>query len=264
MRHLREQYPNETLLYLADQAHVPYGARTVQEIRHYSEEITRFLLHLGAKIIVVACNTASAAALNHLRETFPTVPIVGLEPAVKPAALMTRSGKVGVLATPATFASPRYSSLMTRFAEDVSVLEDPCVGLVDLIEEGQLDTPATADLLGAVLRPMLHAGVDTLVLGCTHYPLVMPLIATISTAESDGAVVSIIDPAPAVARQVGRVLAQSGLHDSPEKVGLVHLFTTADVGTLGRLADYSLGEQFSVTEVQWRNSTLDTAGLDSL
>ena len=113
LRHLRKEYPNETLLYFADQAYVPYGVQSVEDIRHFSEEITRFLLAQGAKIIVVACNTASAAALTYLRELFPDVPIVGMEPAVKPAAMMTKTGKVGVLATPATFASPRYSSLMT-------------------------------------------------------------------------------------------------------------------------------------------------------
>ena len=264
LRHLRKAYPDETLLYFADQAHVPYGSLSVQEIRRYSEEITRFLLDQGAKIIVVACNTASAAALNYLRETFPGVPIVGMEPAVKPAAMMTKSGKVGVLATPATFASPRYGALMTRFAEDVTVFEDPCVGLVNLIEDGQLDAPATTHLLSDVLQPMLRAGVDTLVLGCTHYPLVMPLIEAVIAAESDGAPVAIIDPAPAVMRQVGRVLAQSGLLAAPEKTASIHLFSSADVSTLGRLADYALGEQFSVVEVRWQDSTLETARLDGL
>ena len=264
LRHLRKAYPGETLLYFADQAHVPYGSLSVQDIRRYSEEITRFLLHQGAKIIVVACNTASAAALNHLRETFPGVPIVGMEPAVKPAAMLTKSGKVGVLATPATFASPRYSSLMMRFAEDITVFEDPCVGLVGLIEEGQLDTPATTQLLSDVLQPMLHAGVDTLVLGCTHYPLVRPLIDTIVAVETEGAPVAIIDPAPAVARQVGRVLAQSALLAAPENTGLIHLYTSANMGTLGRMAEYALGDHILVVEVRWCNSTLETAGLDGL
>lgn len=263
LRHLRKEYPHENLLYFADQAHVPYGSLSVEDIRHYSEEITRFLLDQGAKIIVVACNTASAAALTYLRQTFPEVAIVGMEPAVKPAALLTKTGKVGVLATPATFASPRYSSLMTRFAEEVVVYEDPCVGLVELIEQGQLESPATADLLGEIIEPMLQASVDTLVLGCTHYPLVMPLIERVATAKRNDAV-TIIDPAPAVARQVGRVLALSGREAPQMQSGSVYLFTSDDQGTLGRLTAYALGEEIPVIEVPWNQSTLDTARLDSL
>ncbi|MFN2117550.1 MAG: glutamate racemase [Candidatus Promineifilaceae bacterium] len=263
LRHLRKEYPYENLLYFADQAHVPYGSQKIADIQHYSEEITRFLIDRGAKVIVVACNTASAAALNYLRETFPQVPIVGMEPAVKPAAMMTKTGKVGVLATPATFASPRYSSLMIRFAEEVVVYEDPCVGLVDLIEQGRLEALETADLLQGVLQPMLQAGIDTLVLGCTHYPLVLPLIEEVTEIKS-GNPITIIDPAPAVARQVGRVLAQLGLEASPAQSGSVHLFTSADMGTLGPLAKHALGEEFPFVEILWENSTLETARLDSL
>jgi glutamate racemase len=264
LRHLRKDFPNETLLYFADQAHVPYGSLSVEEIQHYSEEITRFLLDRGAKVIVVACNTASAAALSYLRQTFPDVPIVGMEPAVKPAAMMTKSGKVGVLATPATFASPRYSSLMTRFAEGVLVFEDPCVGLVDLIEKGYLESAETADLLNDILQPMLAAGVDTLVLGCTHYPLVLSLIEEVAAAKNDGVPVMIIDPAPAVSRQVGRVLTLSGLAKPQAQYGPVFLFTSADWGTLGPMAEQILGEQIPIVEIPWDKSTLDTARLDSL
>jgi glutamate racemase len=264
LRHLRKDFPHETLLYFADQAHVPYGSLSVEDIQHYSEEITRFLLDRGAEVIVVACNTASAAALSYLRQTFPNVPIVGMEPAVKPAAMMTKSGKVGVLATPATFASPRYSSLMTRFAEAVLVFEDPCVGLVDLIEKGHLESAETAALLSEILEPMLVAGVDTLVLGCTHYPLVLPLIEEVAAAKNDGAPVMIIDPAPAVARQVGRVLAQSGLGTPQAQYGSIYLFTSSDGGILGPLAERILGEQIPAVEIPWDKSKLDTARLDSL
>ncbi len=264
LRHIRSAFPHEKLLYFADQAHVPYGSQSAEDIRKFSESISRFLIEHGAKIIVVACNTASAAALTYLRKAFPDVPIVGMEPAVKPAALMTKTGKVGVLATPATFASPRYSSLMTRFAEEVTVYEDPCVGLVNLIEEGRLDDAETAQLLNAVLQPMLDAGVDTLVLGCTHYPYVLPLIEDIVAARIDEGAASIIDPAPAVARQVGRVLSQAGLLTSEYESGSIHLFTTRDTGTLNFLAEHAFGERVTVTEVQWGSDTLETAGLDSL
>lgn len=259
LRHIRTAYPNEDILYFADQAHVPYGSRSVQEIRRYSAEITRFLFDRGAKIIVVACNTASAAALSYLRDAFPDIPVVGMEPAVKPAAAMTRTGKVGVLATPATFSSPRYDSLMNRFAENVTVLEDPCVGLVSLIEDGKLTAPETAQLLGGVLQPMLDAGVDTLVLGCTHYPLVLPLIEAVVAQVSDAPPIAIIDPAPAVARRVGDVLGRAGLLTPSTGSGSIHLFTTADPGTLSRLAAYTLADKFTVEELSWHNSTLDTA-----
>ncbi len=260
LRHLREAYPAQTLHYFADQAHVPYGSRTVDQIRAYSAEIVRFLIAQGAGIIVVACNTASAAALSYLRELFPDVPIVGMEPAVKPAALMTRTGKVGVLATPATFASPRYSSLMARFAEEVTVFEDPCVGLVELIEQGQLATPATAALLRDILHPMLRQGTDTVVLGCTHYPLVLPLIQDVLAEARGGSAVTIIDPAPAVARQVGRKLGEAGMAVSPASTaGVLHMYTTADAPKLSRLAAVILGQQVEVTEVKWAASSLETA-----
>lgn len=264
LRHLKSDYPSEHLLYFADQAHVPYGSRTLEEVREYSAEIVRFLLEQGAKIIVVACNTASAAALNYLRHTFPDVPIVGMEPAVKPAAAVTRTGKVGVLATPGTFASPRYASLMERFTSGVTVLEDPCVGLVRLIEEGQLDTPATAGLLRDVLQPMLEAGVDTLVLGCTHYPFVQPLIETIVASETRDTAVTIIDPAPAVARQVGRVLATADLLAPATRAGATRLFTTGEPGPLSHLAEKLLGESFVVVRVNWRGAELETATSDRL
>jgi glutamate racemase len=264
LRHLEAFYPHEHLLYFADQAHVPYGSRTAEEIRHYSAEITRFLLDQGAKIIVVACNTASAAALNYLRQTFPEVRIVGMEPAVKPAAAVTRTGKVGVLATPGTFASPRYAALMERFTDGVTVLEDPCVGLVKLIEAGQLDTPATKQLLQDVLRPMVAEGVDTIVLGCTHYPFVRPIIETILAVENENTAVTIIDPAPAVARQVGRVLVDSGFLAPPSQVGVTRLFTTGERALFSQLSEQLLGKSVVVVQVNWRGSKLETVTSGSL
>ncbi|MBP6468981.1 MAG: glutamate racemase [Chloroflexi bacterium] len=221
LNELRRLLPQENLLYVADQAHVPYGSRPLDEIRRFSEAITHFLLAHKAKLVVVACNTASAAALTHLRNTFPIVPFVGMEPAVKPAARQTQSGRVGVLATATTFASERYADLMARYAREVVVWEDPCRGLVGLIESGEVNTPMTMALLRNILDPMLASGVDTLVLGCTHYPFVIPLLRQISGPE-----VMIIDPAPAIARQVERVLQQHKNLASLPAVGEVRLFTT--------------------------------------
>lgn len=204
--------PRESLLYVADTAHVPYGPQPAENILAYSRAISAFLLSEGCKLIVVACNTASAAAINHLRAQWPEVTFVGTEPAVKPAAQSTRSRRVGVLATQGTFRSERYASLMSRFAEDVQVFEDPCLGLVPLIEAGQFDTPATEALLRGILQPMLDRGADTLVLGCTHYPLVSSLIQRIAGPD-----VQLIDPAPAIARRVEMLLQSAdALSQNPE------------------------------------------------
>ena len=259
LRPIQETFPNEHLLYFADQAHVPYGSRSLAEIRHFSEEITRFLLDQGAKIIVVACNTASAAALNSLRETFTQAAFVGMEPAVKPAALETRSGKVGVLATENTFSSLRYAQLMSRFAQDVEVIENPCRGLVSLIEAGDIASADTEALLRRVLVPMLGVGVDTLVLGCTHYPFVRPLIERIVKESDTGTPVIIIDPAPAVARQAGRVLAKLQLLAPVGKSGTVRLYTSARSHSLVDLSEQLLGNGLTVEEVVWRDVRLTSA-----
>lgn len=220
LRHLQAQLPAEQFIYLADQGHVPYGSRSAQEIIQFSQGITQFFLQLKAKAIVIACNTASAAALSLLREQFD-LPFVGMEPAVKPAAQQTQSGKVGILATGGTFASERYARLTAKYARGVSVWEDPCVGLVPEIEAGRLDSPAVHHILQRALRPMLTAGVDTVVLGCTHYPFVLPVVEGVV-----GTAVTIIDPAPAVARQAGAVLRRHNLLADPSHQGGVSFITT--------------------------------------
>lgn len=259
LRHIQRHLPQENLIFFADQAHVPYGSRSLAEIRHYSVEITHFLLRKGAKIIVVACNTASAAALTMLRSTFPHVPFVGMEPAVKPAALNTRSGIVGVLATENTFASPRYEQLMHRFARDVEVLEDPCRGLVPLIEAGHISDPETEQLLRAVLSPMLTSGVDTLVLGCTHYPFVQPLIESLLATDFPGRQLTIIDPAPAVARQTANVLTQMQRLAPKRQMGSALLFTSAQRLLLQPLATKLLHQDFEVREAVWQGDRLLSA-----
>ncbi len=189
----------------------------------FSEAITRYLLSRKAKLIVVACNTASAAALHHLREVFPGFPFVGMEPAVKPAAEGTQSGVVGVLATPATFQGALYASVVERFANGVTLLQHTCPGLVAQIEAGELESPQTRLILEEALLPMLDKGIDTVVLGCTHYPFVIPLIEAIV-----GPGVRVIDPAPAVARQVGRLLETNGLSHPAEEMGSLDILTTGD------------------------------------
>ncbi len=219
LRHLPEALPGVPLLYLADTAQVPYGPRPMAEVRAFSHAITRFLLDQGATEIVVACNTASAAALKSLRAAYPDVPFVGMEPAVRPAAEHTHSGVVGVLATPATFQGELFASVVERFARDVRVMRQTCPGLVEQIEAGRLDTPDTEALLRGWVEPMLAAGIDALVLGCTHYPFVIPVLERIC-----GPGVRVIDPAPAVARQAAR-LWQGSTRD-PD----LHYFVTGDLG----------------------------------
>ncbi len=248
LRHICTRLPHEDVVYFADQANVPYGLRSADEVRHFSRTITQFLIEQQAKIIVVACNTASAAALSHLRQTFPQIPIVGMEPAIKPAAEKTKNGKVGALATAVTFDSERYSDLMYRFAQNITVLEDPCIGLVDLIEAGQLDTAKTDSLLRKVITPMQQANIDTVVLGCTHYPFVQPLIEEIL-----GTAVTIIDPAPAVAKQTHSLLIQHQQLSTSTTNGRIQLITSGEKPPFAQFAQRVLDLQFDIDTAVWHN-----------
>jgi glutamate racemase len=237
LQHLRAQLPTEDLIYFADQAHVPYGRRSAESVRQLSLAVTQFLLEQGAKLIVVACNTASAAALTWLRRTVPDVPFVGMEPAVKPGAESTRTGSVGVLATQGTFGSPRYARLMASYANGVTVYENPCLGLVELIEAGEGNSAETEALLKTILNPMLANGIDTLVLGCTHYPFVLDMIRAVVGPD-----IIIIDPAPAVARQTARVLGRYDLLN--DGGGELLAYTSGDASHLSAQIMTLLGTTF--------------------
>ena len=231
---IRQALPTERLLYFGDGAHVPYGSRSLEEVREFSLAITDALLEQGSKVIVIACNTASAAALRTLRERYPDVPFVGMEPAVKPAVEHTRTGVVGVIATVATFQSELYATIVERFAQDVEVLHQPCPGLVKQIEGGEFDTEATETMLRGWLEPLVARNIDALVLGCTHYPIVRPLIERIVGPE-----VRVIDPAPAIARQVQRVLQRDGIAAPEGSTGDLLCYTSGDTrifaGMMARL-----------------------------
>lgn len=205
LREIRRALPNESLLYVADSGHVPYGEKTAEHIRERSRSIARFLLEQGAKALVVACNTATAAAVADLRELHD-LPIIGMEPAVKPAAQATRSGVVGVLATTGTLQSARFAALLDRFAGSVTVITQPCPGLVEYIEQGELESDRVRELLQGFTRPLLAAGCDTLILGCTHYPFVRPLLQSLLPAD-----VTLIDTGAAVARQLRQRLVDSAM-----------------------------------------------------
>jgi glutamate racemase len=200
---IRHRLPNESLLYVADSGHVPYGEKSPEYIRQRCRHIAEFLISQGVKALVLACNTATAAGIVELRERWPALPIIGMEPAVKPAAAATHSGVVGVLATTGTLKSAKFAALLDRFAHDVRVITQPCPGLVERIEAGDLDSDGTRALLHRFVDPLLEQGCDTLILGCTHYPFVKPTLRQILPAS-----VSLIDTGEAVARRLQTLLAE--------------------------------------------------------
>lgn len=250
-RAIREILPAQPVIYFADQQHVPYGSRPLEEVRDFSEAITRFLIQHGAGLIVVACNTASAAALHYLRAIFPHIPFVGMEPAVKPAAETTRSGKVGVLATPATFQGALYASVVERFASGVKIISDTCNGLVQEIEAGRSNGDSARHILETALIPMLREGIDTVVLGCTHYPFVIPLIEEIC-----GPNVRVIDPAPAVARQTRRLLELHSLLVEGNQPGEVHFYTSGDPLKLRRQVAALIGKHGLYHAARWEDNQI--------
>ncbi|MCB0156315.1 MAG: glutamate racemase [Anaerolineae bacterium] len=250
-REVAHLLPAAPLHYLADQRHMPYGTRPFDEIRHFAEEITRFLLGQGARLIVIACNTISAVALHHLRAQFPATSFVGMEPALKPAVERTRSGVVGVIATPVTIEGPLMASLMARYGDGVRVFGQACPGLAEAVEAGQLENVGTRQLLQGFLQPMLAQGIDQLALGCTHYPFLRPLIEQVV-----GPAVAVIDPAAAVARQTARLFA------SPQATQLpAHRFyTSGDIDAFGpvlaRLLPAETVEMAQIGGVTWRAGRL--------
>lgn len=241
LHEIRARLPDESLLYVADSGHVPYGEKSPEFIRERSQRITEFLLGQGAKALVLACNTATAAAVADLRERYPDLPIVGMEPAVKPAAAATRSGVVGVLATTGTLKSAKFAALLDRFASDVRVVTQPCPGLVEQIEAGELDTPRTRELLQGWVAPLLAEGCDTLILGCTHYPFIKPLLRELVPEQ-----VRLVDTGPAVARQLQNLLDQRELRAEPGSAVATRLWSSGDVQQLQRVLPVLWSEMVEV------------------
>lgn len=261
-REIVRELPDEPTVYVADQAHVPYGCRSLSEVLALAEGITRFLVDHGARVIVIASNTISGAALYALRNLFPEVPFVGMEPALKPAAERTRTRSVGIIATPATFQGELFSNLVRRYTSDLCVLSQACPGLVDAVEAGALDTEDTAELLQTYLSPMIEAQVDQLVLGCTHYPFLRPAIEQIMGPDT-----CIIDPAPSIARQVALVLKQSNggtvtrSSSTKSEEQARHMFyTSGDVDRFNNMIDRLLCAQTNgsrdVLAVTWEDHGL--------
>jgi len=229
LRRIEALLPQENYIYVADSAYAPYGARPRQEIIQRSLAIADWLVRQGAKALVVACNTATSAAVEVLRERF-TQPVVAMEPALKPAAAATRSGKLAVLATAGTLRSDRYQRLLDAHGHQVQVSERICHHWVELVEQGQVRSPAARKAVVTELQPLLAAGVDVLVLGCTHFPFLEPLLQEIA-----GSAVQIIDPAPAVARRLAEVLRDSELTASPANRGSVQCLTSGEPARVGEV-----------------------------
>lgn len=208
-------YPSVPMLYVADQAFAPYGNLSADCVLARSQKITEWLTGQGCKLIIIACNTATAIAIDELRQHID-IPLVGVEPGVKPAALQSVSQKIAILATDNTLASSRYKALLQRFLPDVEIISQGCCGLADAIEQGSDEVDS---LLEAYCQPLLAAGVDQLVLGCTHYPLVSGRIAEIC-----GDSISIVDTSEAIALEAGRRYREA---DNTGGVsGGIQLFTT--------------------------------------
>ena len=228
LREIRRALPNETLCYVADSGHAPYGDRSAAYIEARARHIIGFLRQQGVKAIVVACNTVTGLMIQHLRATFPALPIVAIEPAVKPAASATRSGIVGVLATRQTVASPGLARLVQAHANGRQVLLQACPGWADRVERGDLDSAETRSAVARYVQPLLDLGADTLVLGCTHYPFLAPLIRSLA---GDG--VRVLDPAPAVARELSRRLEMLDLDSKRRARGKEKFWTSADPRHVG-------------------------------
>lgn len=250
VQHLREHLPNETFLYVADSGYAPYGERSNQELIDRSIKITDFFLNQGIKALVIACNTATAAAVSTLRQRYPDLIIIGMEPGIKPAAARSESKIVGILATRSTLQSEKFIHLSQQLslATQTQFIPQPCVGLVNQIEQGNLDSPAILDLLRQYVPPLLAQGVDTLVLGCTHYPFVGTQIQTViheyfvNNHLGKARKIHLIDTGEAVARRLQSLLQQhKALADKPVHAQLtgLHAWTTGNVKTLKLALSFS-------------------------
>ncbi len=252
LRHIQAQLPHENLIYLADSGYAPYGAKPEQLVAERSLAIAQFLLGQGAKALVVACNTATVAAIKLLRAHYPDMPIVGVEPGLKPAAVASRNGKVAVLATDVTLAGEKFLLLREQVssASGATFLLQGCPGLVDRIELGQCDTDDTRALIAGYLLPLLAEGVDTVVLGCTHYPFVRAAIQSILNQANRHDVV-LIDTGDAVARQLARLLATGDCQRAENALpARLQAFTTASASALSDAFSSLLGIAPPVKEVK--------------
>ncbi len=237
-RVLHATLPDESLIYLGDGKNCPYGSRTAEEVRRFAAEAVQRLLDEGCKMVVVACNTATAAAIDYLRGEYPSIPIVGMEPAVKPACLNTRTGVVGVLATERSLDGDMFRHTAERYAKGVEVVTAVGRGFVELVEADKEDTPEAEDAVREVLVEMLHRDVDQIVLGCTHYPFLLPVIERVVAGRG----VTLIDPSPAVARRVSELLDLHKIRATEGNKARYEFITFADESYRQRLGQKAMGK----------------------
>lgn len=240
LKEIRRLLPGEDFIYYADSAYCPYGVRPPAEIVARSTLICDFLLEQGAKALVAACNTASIAGLDAYRQRY-SVPIVGMEPAVKPATSVTKNGRVGVLATSVTLSGDRFSSLLERYQNGAEVFSQPCPGLVEVVEDGLHDSPEAAKMVKNYLNPLLDRGVDTVVLGCTHYPFLKDLVRSLAGPD-----IAVIDTGEAVARQVRRVLGANSLEAPGDRPGRELFHTSGPLEKVGPVIKKLWGQNAEV------------------
>jgi glutamate racemase len=254
LRHIHALLPHEHLLYFADSGFAPYGDKPEDVVAARTLAIARFLTQHKVKALVVACNTATAAAIKSLRAAWPDLPVVGVEPGLKPAAALTKTRTVGVLATERTLASAKFDLLREQIASATRVrfLVQPCVGLADQIEKGELHSAATAVMLRRYAEPLIAQGADTLVLGCTHYPFIQPLLEEVITRVTGGATpIAIVDTGAPVARQLGRLLREQGLLGTTgDAKGSIAAFTTGSVTALSNAFSTLLKLHPTVEEIR--------------
>ena len=235
-REIRKVLPEQSYVYYSDNAHCPYGEKTREYIIERARAITRFLLDKGCEIIVVACNTATAAAIATLREEFQ-IKFIGMEPAIKPAAQATKTGVVGVLATAGTLKATKYIDTRARWAENVRIVEHIGQGFVELVEKGITTGPDAESTVRTSLIPLLDAGADMIVLGCTHYPFLSETISKVASEAYPERSIEIIDPAPAVARHLIEVMVEEGVQTASKEGFHIELHASGDSATL--LATYN-------------------------
>ena len=250
------QLPDHDYLYFADSANAPYGERSPEWIAQRSLSICQSLADAGCQAIVVACNTATAEAIQHIRATLQTIPIIGVEPGIKPAALQSQKGLVGVLATEATLKSDKFNALLGTLPGDCRFVKQAGAGLVPLIESGQLHAPETTALLAQHLQPMRTAGIDTLVLGCTHYPFLMPLILNLL-----GSSVLIVDTSQAVVRQLARQLEAHRIPSEVVGKRSLLLLSTADGARLHSMAMQLLRSDLAQFHIEFKTVDPERAEL---
>ena len=251
-REIRCLLPYEDTQYVADQAHIPYGPRPVTEIRDFSRGITKFLMRQRCKAIVIACNTASGAALHMLRKQFPHVPFIGMEPAVKPAAEHTRTGVIGVIATPTTFQGELFRNLVSRFGMDIQIHTQTCPGLVEIVESGESNSRLAEKTARNCIEPLLKHNIDQLVLGCTHYPFLSRTIKRIIGPE-----IALIDPSPAIARQIKRILHTNKTTNVQNKRGQHTFYTTSSANNLKTFIETSITPPHPhILQIEWQSMHL--------